>query len=293
MPLEDAFAYIDQAINLPSAIQGVGITGGEPFLFFDEVLQIVRYASERGLPVRCITNGFWATSEARAAVALERLKAAGLCFLGLSADSFHQEHVPLENVKRVLRLCREIGLRTSVNVAVTRHSWRLSDLLVELGDCSQEAYFHEILCLPTGRAGISLARTEFFDVPGIPMGRCAFMGVLMVLPDGDVYPCCSAGGMTRPLLMGNVASETLREMVDKSSKNFLYSLLEWYGPACFVPAIEEEGLGHMLDTAYVNECHLCYEILSNPELAEIAVKVVKHEEILHLKRALEKALLIS
>src|SRR3954447_17880862 len=68
---------IDQAAELGYA--KVVFTGGEPMLAGGRLVRGVRRAAERGMWVRVVTNGFWASSDAAAERKLAELVGAGLC----------------------------------------------------------------------------------------------------------------------------------------------------------------------------------------------------------------------
>ncbi|MFC1736096.1 radical SAM protein, partial [Candidatus Hydrogenedentota bacterium] len=107
MSLEDAESYIDALAPL----QYVGIVGGEVLLKPDLTIAIGRLAKEKGVPKFMIagSNCCWATNDERTRGVLSRLKEAEID-VGFSMDAFHQEYIPVENVKRACRIARELGM---------------------------------------------------------------------------------------------------------------------------------------------------------------------------------------
>lgn len=77
----------------------VVFTGGEPFLLGEDLYTAVEYAAKRGFLTRIVTNAYWATSLERAGEVLSRLKEAGLTEINCSCDDFHQEHIPLDQIR--------------------------------------------------------------------------------------------------------------------------------------------------------------------------------------------------
>src|SRR4051812_7226471 len=72
------------------------ITGGEPFLDFELLREIVEHGSQLGGSVSCVTNAYWARTSEIAARKLEPLRDAGLDVLSVSTSRFHQRFVPLD-----------------------------------------------------------------------------------------------------------------------------------------------------------------------------------------------------
>ena len=93
------------------SIKTVMVFGGEPLLYPEAAAEIIRTATELGIPRRqIITNGYFTKSdEVRRRVA-EMLAEAGVNDLLLSVDAFHQEHIPLSEVRRFLENIIEAGV---------------------------------------------------------------------------------------------------------------------------------------------------------------------------------------
>ena len=75
--------------------QWASFTGGEPFLEYDLLHQLIRFASNLDLKTETVTNCFWGNNVAKAKENLEPLVDAGLDVLNISIDDFHQEHISL------------------------------------------------------------------------------------------------------------------------------------------------------------------------------------------------------
>lgn len=98
------------------AIQSVMTFGGEPLLCPEAVFRIHSAAAEMNIPRRqLITNGFFTRDESAIRTAAHRLSESGVNDILLSADSFHQETIPIEPVKRFAEavLKENIPLRMS------------------------------------------------------------------------------------------------------------------------------------------------------------------------------------
>jgi hypothetical protein len=83
----------EAVLSLPQPAQ-VHITGGEPFLRFDLLVEAVRMAAELGIPRYVETNAGWCVSESSATQRLTILREAGLQALLISCSPFHAESIP-------------------------------------------------------------------------------------------------------------------------------------------------------------------------------------------------------
>lgn len=81
-------------------IESLMTFGGEPLLYPDVVCTIHRTATEMGIPKRSlITNGFFTKDQNKIKEVVQNLEDSGVCKILLSVDAFHQETIPLEQVK--------------------------------------------------------------------------------------------------------------------------------------------------------------------------------------------------
>jgi len=86
--------------------RSVHIGGGEPFLDFDGLINLLETARKTGIRVEYIeTNGFWAENEGKAEKYLHALTRAGADTLCISLDPFHAEYVPFVLPLRLAEIC--------------------------------------------------------------------------------------------------------------------------------------------------------------------------------------------
>ncbi len=134
LPLEHVKRILDSAAE--KGVQVVSFTGGEPFLFPDELIEMIRYAGEAG--IRCIrtgTNGFFLRGgsgekgRSRIARIAESLAATRLRNLWISLDSavpsVHERMRGLpgvvEGIEWALPIFHSYGIYPAVNLGINRH----------------------------------------------------------------------------------------------------------------------------------------------------------------------------
>ncbi|MEW6360081.1 MAG: radical SAM protein [Planctomycetota bacterium] len=106
MSAEDALEFLRQ---LHQTDRCVHIAGGEAFLFWDVLAEVVERAGKGGIAPHFIeSNCSWAAHDGIVRERLSRLKDWGLRGMLFSADPYHQAHVPPENFIRARAIAREI-----------------------------------------------------------------------------------------------------------------------------------------------------------------------------------------
>ena len=85
--------------------RGLHFTGGEPFLNFELLVEVVAIAHRLGIHSTFVeTNCYWCTDEQTALDKLSQLKQAGLDGMLISANPFVLEYVPFERTLRAARI---------------------------------------------------------------------------------------------------------------------------------------------------------------------------------------------
>jgi len=254
MPQATAEKVIDQSRGLGA--RWVSFTGGEPFLESRLLLGLVRYASERGLYTEAVTNCGWATTPEAAEETLRPLAEAGLTALNMSADDFHQMHIPLERVRNCFNEAKTLGLKPVFMVATRKGSRitasSLSTLMCDpdiqvLGEprrpnpsaLAMEAHF-----TPVGRGGTILR--DAVEPTEEDTLRCeAALLDIGVTPGGDVLPCCGPLGCKEDAVLGNVRSESLERMLVRAWDDDRFTRIRD---------------GFHSGGGYMSRCHACYRL---------------------------------
>lgn len=272
MPLIDAFRYIDEVANLSANGDefSVYLSGGEPFLRYQDLLAAALHAKKRGAAqVSCITNGFWGKDEATARQWVTELRDSGVAQVCFSLDDFHQEYIPLDSVLAALAACHEVGLSFAIKSTVTRSTRRLPEILGELGDLLLDTYVpvQELAYVPQAKTGDRIPKDDWLLQEGIPHKPCPELGALAILPNGITFPCCGSG-WTKQLVVGNALAESIANLVHRVSDEPLFVSLRDKGPAFFVPYFTQAGCP-LPQERYVNRCHLCMTVLDHPQSERI------------------------
>jgi MoaA/NifB/PqqE/SkfB family radical SAM enzyme len=279
---------IKQAAAL-SSVKSIVFTGGEPFLEYDTLVKSVSLCEELRLEARIITNGFWAITPYAAKQKLKDLK--GLKILNISTDSFHQEFIPVDRIRDIIKSCHELGIKCIVCIsylndpvseirAIKRQLSGLEDLYVIIAEP----------VLPFGRAAALIDTCLFYayNPIGIP---CCGADSPLIESNGDVMVCC--GGLSlHPcnglLRVGNIFDKTLEEIKKSADLNPIVQTLRLRGPSGLVNLvrIQAEKEGFQLITPYQMEeamdlCSLCKNVIANKIYSRMLQRAVKDPKVYH------------
>jgi len=243
----------------------IHITGGEPFLYWEHLLEILREAKKQNLgPVDMIeTNGFWTTDEKIVEDRLKALDELGMRRLKISCDPFHQEYVDIEPVRRLAKTAKKLLGDARVLVRWEKYL----DKPVEMKNISaveRDKQYIEALkdypCRFTGRAAGMIAELVASQtVEQMATRNCsnAFLDAkgVHIDPYGNIFSGTCSG-----IIVGNIAKRPLAEVWQnwQPSNDKVIETLFNLGPAGLLD--EAIKAGYTQSKLYAGKCHLCTSI---------------------------------
>jgi radical SAM protein with 4Fe4S-binding SPASM domain len=223
--------YLNEAAS--NEATWVSFTGGEPFLYPDLLGNSIGYASSLGLRIEVVTNSYWANSFEDAMQSLIPLKENGLDVLNLSVDDYHQEQIPLENIRNSFRAAEKTGLKTVFMITLKKDSKITAESLKKI--------FEGKTLLKIGESKAGDPDGLIIESPFIPIGRgenikeevynegksstlCREMLTdIGIKPDGAVMPCCGPLGVLEEASLGNLREESLSSILERAWNNPLFT----------------------------------------------------------------------
>lgn len=245
----------------------VHLTGGEPFLYFDRLVEICTEAGRLGLtPAESVeTNGAWVAGESDGDVRnkLALLKDRGVERLKISWDPFHEEFVEIEQVRRLIELGQKVFGAERVLVRWQKYLDEPSGVR-EVPEEVKKAIFKQALsndsCRYTGRAAETLSELAQGQPAAALEGRTCRSSLLdargvHVDPDGNVFI-----GQCSGMVLGNVNRTNLDQLwrTFEPNKTDFWSVLYGCGPWGFLK--EAVDAGYQMRASYASKCHLCTDI---------------------------------
>jgi MoaA/NifB/PqqE/SkfB family radical SAM enzyme len=265
MTTETAVSAWRSLKNLAGDKAKVHITGGEPFLYWDRLCEILTQAKEQKLgPVDLIeTNGFWATDEKTVTERLEALDELGMRRLKISCDPFHQEYVDIALVRRLA----QVGTSLLGPKRLQVHWRKYLDAPMDLSDLSQaqkeQVYIKAMSDYPcrfTGRAGgipAELGASRSVEELAATNCKAAFLGAkgVHIDPYGNVFSGTCSG-----IILGNVSEMSLEHIWEqfRPENSETIEILFSLGPAGLLQ--QAQRLGYQPAKLYASKCHLCTDI---------------------------------
>jgi AdoMet-dependent heme synthase len=148
----EAFGVIDQICGTGNPV--VVLSGGEP-LMREDIFEIARYGTERGLRMALGTSGYLLSQKTAG-----RLKDAGIRSVAVSIDSanpdvhdrFRGRPGSWGRAVRALRWCREAGIGTRINMTIQDYEIALVNEVVTLGTGLGVNDYQVFFPVPAGRA---------------------------------------------------------------------------------------------------------------------------------------------
>src|SRR3989304_3220701 len=215
---------VDTAINAWRSLKilageqaRVHLTGGEPFLYWERLIEILEQAKEEGLtPCDLIeTNGFWAESDKIAAERLEVLDNLGVRRFKISTDPFHQEYVHAEVVRRLAKIAKEI--LGPQRVLVRWEKYLDNPVIIRGLDAEQRnrkllSAMEDYHCRFTGRAAgrlAALAKTDPMESIAAMSCSSEFLAAkgVHIDPYGSVFSGTCSG-----IVIGNINDKPLEDI---------------------------------------------------------------------------------
>ena len=250
--------------QMPAAgFRRLALSGGEPFLYQDYVMALIRAARDAGVrEIRISTNGFWANTVERTDHVLERLRQAGFMSNGLdmlkvSVGPYHQEFIPLEMPLMIAdRFHQMFGCKLKFDVELTEECPGFMDHLHTVL-ASVRLMEHVTLrprtIVAMGR-GINLAVKGFQTTGYAP---CDGIKSIVIEPNGMVLPCCRMNADNDGIVIGQSKDNDLRGLVKRMQNDPLLQFMSKY------PMKNLFSLNNISEfrNEYCDSCQLCQDAI--------------------------------
>ncbi|HAU87748.1 MAG TPA: hypothetical protein DCW90_20355 [Lachnospiraceae bacterium] len=247
--------YLDDVENIES-ISTIGITGGEVFLFYDELKELILYIREKGKFATVVTNGFWATDYIHTFSRLQDLKQCGLNGITISYDTFHEEYVSVEKVRNILQVSKILKIPAVIQTIIIKGSCN-QRWINELSDDLQDVKISFTGCYQVGRAKERIKQESIIRNTEVGGLYCRKNGEYSVTSDGSIWPCCSPYITETALKLGSISDEiNVSKTLKKIRKNMILFMLRNYGFDFFIDIAEKE-LHMELPDKVASSCELC------------------------------------
>jgi MoaA/NifB/PqqE/SkfB family radical SAM enzyme len=260
-------------------IRRVGFTGGEPFLAIGFLCELARSAVMEDLLFdRIMTNGVWWPGERVLKGFLSGLRDSGydgsLC---VSVDAFHAQD--LKKVARFIRTAAAVwrrpdvisiacvtGVRDEETAAILKALGRLLDAKVMkspagLPYIKGSSIFIKVYGIGLAPTGKASGLKDPWDGRWFKEDYCKGPGnVFLVMPDGNVKPCCGYASDSRALTIGNIRRASAQEILKSFRRNRFASTVFNSGLSAIRKRLEGSGVSFPGKTS--SHCYFCEYLLT-------------------------------
>jgi radical SAM family protein len=247
--------------------QHVTFSGGEVFLFPQDMCDVIGYARELGYVVDVESNGFWARDERLARRKLKPFVDAGIAGLAVSADAYHVDFFPVRRAINAVRAGREFGLLTEINFCPSSRADVDEAIKRELTDAGEPFLENELLDRGRGKDLIQISVGR--RVEELP--ECDSL-TTTVHATGDVYACCeldvSTDAMKRtPVFLGSIRDRDTTVAEQDERERVVRAFYDPDSPIYFRRLVAEHPMfAAVAGERYSNICDFCMRTLRDPKV---------------------------
>ncbi len=253
-------------------------SGGEVFLHFDELLELISYAKELGFTTMVETNAYWATNDDVAEAKIRKLLDRGLDTIHTSADIFRDPWVPLDRIVRFGKAAEKLGVPYDICFLYSGNDQRDAEILERLE--SERLNHSKDRLFPFGNAA-DLPPSAFVYEDLSEAGDCGDLQPT-VAPNGDFVACCNINIHLKgsPLHLGNIREEPYDELVARFESDEIIRTIRKSGFRYFVEALRSEGgaWSDFGEHGHATICHLCHDLFRDPDKVAFFRRKIAHQE---------------
>lgn len=281
---EELYKIVDDLYN--QGVPAFAITGGEPFLEFENMCEMIKYSENKIDVSKIISNGFWGNN---VEYYFEKMEEAGLLknqfFVPSLQISIGEQTIPLEDICNIINYVANHYTIEQLNFGII-HT-RLND-----DDGSQLAKLYNIYLekygeFPEGRIyltdsyyvnankeakeEIETYKMSVYDAINecdnrfeIEVGKFVSPKIFMKC-NGDCYPC-EVFNMHKDLLLGNYFEIGLKKVLENLNNNKYVKFIRKYGTVGFREVIPTKILKqHFCETSCYG-CEFCIKLCEKNNL---------------------------
>ncbi len=264
----DWWHQLEQLANRNGKHIKIHLTGGEPFGQWDLLVKILEQAQRNNLPAvqKIETNAFWATDEHFVRIRIEKLKSLNVPLIVTDADAFHQEYIPIDNVKLLVKCVKEILGDSGIRVRWWDFYESYDELMMQYNNDIQTLKVQALLegrDRLNGRAALYAMKVLKGKPPEAFENQSCEKAILKskhihIDPYGNIFPgiCCG-------IVLGNAINENISDIYDWLDSTgvtgpILTNLVN-AGPFGLMNFAKQFGFAP-LPAGYASKCQLCYHI---------------------------------
>lgn len=266
--------YFNLVVKTYPNIKLLVFTGGECTLLGNDLFKMIKYASEKNIRTRIVTNGWWANGEEYTLKYISKLKKAGLDEINFSTGDDHQRWIDFKKVRNASIAAFQNKIITAINVETKdNYMFNIMDILKKdrfFNSCTtfskenqnSKIYIERGLWAHTGKHQNDISYNDFET--NIKESRCKnLFNVIPINPYGEVLACCGITSESNPYMrIGNINKENIKQIYERSFKDIIKIWLYTEGPNKIEDFIIQKQSG-IINQYKEHACVKCRKIFCN------------------------------
>jgi len=243
-----------------AGFKSIELYGGEPFLDFNRLSQMVRLCASWSIRPLIYTNGFWGKNGNSAKEKLGILKKCGLDAIGVSIDSHHQKNIPIDYPLNVLQITKELSINSFCVFCPSISTQDDKALLDRIGQVTEHITISQVFYEGRAKTGIIDSK------PLRQLEPCQTL-IRSSTVEGDIFACGSPLNSVKKkniLYLGNCRRDNIREALTNSNYYRIVSFFHDVDSDIYYKKISATKL----DKEYRGICDFCLEAMIDQEVID-------------------------
>ena len=272
---EIVISAIDETADM--GIKVLLFSGGEPLLYYDDLLMFLSRSKKHNMIVSLNTNAYWCNNYDDAKEKMLKLRRNGLANIITSLDIFHNKFISVNNIKIFLKAAKDTGLRPILNLCggYDQADQGIIELLKEVGSLLYNVDLRFFPVSFVGRAAQNLDNHKLKYTYRIDDIRCDAYQTIHILSNGNVCACCCELNKEEPFVLGNLYDNSLSSIVNSYRKCVPYNLVLKKGFRWIAERVKSI-IPDLLEIEYNNPCEFCERVFCGKYATE-TISVLNNE----------------
>lgn len=266
MSFDDMVLIIDEVVSSYKTINLLVLTGGECFLLGNTLPTIIKYATNKNLNTRIVSNAYWAKSFRHAYKELSLLKECGLTELNISTGDEHLRFVPYEFIINAISASLRLGIHTVLNIETNPNkSFSFEKLSTEprMVKYKNNSNLNIINGLWIDYDSIEKGSHNYkhnIEINNTPC-RNLFESI-NIMPNFDMVSCCGLSVNKIGFLnLGNVKKHSIKKLYESQFDDFVKVWLYTKGPLKIAETICNTNPYKYNSCNHI--CEICFRLFSD------------------------------
>lgn len=244
-------------------IKTISFTGGEIFLNYPFLYNLLKIVNSSGKISTLISNGFWGREIETVKKYFLDMNRMGVTNLSISHDDFHSKFIKTDYIRNILIESRKYpDIQITVNIAVSKNSTG-DKIIHDLGEAILGIPVTKFPLIPVGEAK-NINDDEFQNIYSLSHPnqlKCPGFEPVYHF-NGNVYPCCSPAIFDTALILNDELYQDFDKTITKMNSNLLLYIMRREGFSWFINIVSNNNeFSHIkINKEFSSICSICRQL---------------------------------